>query len=85
MRMTGAVITIGVLAAIASAMATVTNMVIKREFPPDIRRLKFDRTQDQSYRFGCYQLTANIFYYQSLILWAALVALVGIKVLGELG
>jgi hypothetical protein len=30
-------------------------------------------------------LTANIFYYQSLILWAALVALVGIKVLGELG
>lgn len=83
--MTGAVITIGVLAAIASAMATVTNMVLKRDFPPEIRRLRFDRTQDQSHRFGYYQLTANIFYYESLVLWASLVALVGIKVLGELG
>lgn len=80
--MIGAAITIGLLAVLMSTMATVTNIVIRREFPSELRKLEFDQAQDQPLRLGCYQVAANIFFYESLILWAAFVAILGLRILG---
>jgi hypothetical protein len=81
--MTGAILTTAVLALLCSILATVGNLAIARDFPD------FDPDHDSHFlldsalvvRFMQYRLTTNLFYHQSLVLWAALVVLLGCKLL----
>jgi hypothetical protein len=85
--MTGAIVTIAVLAALCSALATIGNFAIARDFA----ELKPERDADifadplfdpaLALRYAQYRLMTNLFYHQSRVLWVLLVLLVGYKVI----
>jgi hypothetical protein len=81
--MTGAILTTAVLALLCSTLATIGNFAIARDFPD------FELDSDSHFfldsalvmRFMQYRLTTNLFYHQSLVLWAVLAVLVACKLL----
>ncbi|MFZ5779670.1 MAG: hypothetical protein ACOY4R_05625 [Pseudomonadota bacterium] len=76
--MMGAIWTVAVGAILSSAIATIGNHAIARDFPD----FKLDENTDLlvdpalAIRYAQYRLTANIFYWQSLVLWTVLGLLV---------
>ena len=83
--MIGAIVTTAALAFLASTLTTIGNFAIARDFP------HYQNDQDDmvfysplAIRFMQYRITTNIFYYQSLCLWALLVVLVAFKLLSSL-
>jgi hypothetical protein len=83
--MIGAILTTAAFAFLASTLATIGNFAIARDFP------HYQNNQDEmvfyspsAIRFMQYRITTNIFYYQSLGLWALLVVLVAYKLLSSL-
>lgn len=87
--MIGAMATVGVLAVLASVMATLSNLTIAREFPryqaSKDAELKFeDYVIDQATRLARYRQAASLFYYEALILWTALAVLLGASFVIEL-
>ena len=82
--MIGAILTTAAFAFLASTLATIGNFAIARDFP----HYQSDQGEMIFYsplaiRFMQYRITTNLFYYQSLILWALLVVLVAFKVLSS--
>jgi hypothetical protein len=83
--MIGAILTTAAFAFLASTLTTIGNFAIARDFP------HYQNDQDDmvfysplAIRFMHYRITTNIFYYQSLVLWALLVVLVAYKLLSSL-
>lgn len=85
--MTGAIWAVAVLAFLSSAIATIGNFAMARDFPdltkPEATDVLSDFLLDSSValRYMQYKLMTNIFYIQSLVLWAALGLLVAYKFL----
>ncbi|SEO70980.1 hypothetical protein SAMN02990966_02669 [Rhodospirillales bacterium URHD0017] len=81
--MIGAILTTAVFAFLCSMLATIGNFVIARDFPdfemdPDA---DFLLDAELGMRFMQYRLTTNLFYHQSLVLWALSAILLGYKLL----
>jgi hypothetical protein len=83
--MIGAILTTAAFAFLASTLTTIGNFAIARDFP------HYQNNQGDmvfysplAIRFMQYRITTNIFYYQSLVLWALLVVLVAYKLLSSL-
>jgi hypothetical protein len=77
--MTGAILTVAVLALLCSALATIGNFAIARDFP-DFEldpQSWFLLDSDTELRFMRYRVTTNLFYHQALALWAVLGLLLG--------
>lgn len=81
--MTGAILTVAVLALLCSTLATIGNFAIARDFPDFELDPKsyFLLEADMELRFMRYRVTTNLFYRQSLVLWAVLGVLLGGKLL----
>jgi hypothetical protein len=80
--MIGAILTTAVLALVASALATIGNLAIARDFPkePDQRSdLLLD--SQRILRFRQYRIMTNLFYHQALVLWSVLGLLLAYKLL----
>ena len=85
--MIGAIVTIAVMAVLCSALATMGNFAIARDFPD----LKPERDADVfsdplfdtalALRYAQYRLMTNLFYHQGRVLWVVLALLVAGKVL----
>jgi hypothetical protein len=85
--MIGAMATVALLAVLASALATLSNMTIAREFPTYRTRQEVnidDFVIDQAIRLSRYQQTATLFYREALVLWAALALMLGATFLWDL-
>jgi len=79
--MIGAITTLALLAALATAMATLSNTTIAREFPTykggtGSRGGINDFVVDQATRLAKYQQAATLFYYEAVLLWCAFTILV---------
>lgn len=85
--MTGAIWAVAVLAFLSSTVATIGNLAMARDFPDltksEASNVMSDFLLDSSValRYMQYRLMTNIFYIQSLVLWAALGLLVAYKFL----
>ncbi len=75
--MIGAIVVVGLVAAMSSAMATLNNWTVSRRFPGLPYDLSPDTPLDIYVRVTCYRLVAKLFYYQSLVFWSLLVLLIG--------
>ena len=74
--MIGALVTVGLLGFTASTIATIFNAVIARQFPWQREGSgESDLPLDHLARLIRLRLTANIFYFQALALWAAFAVL----------
>ena len=84
--MIGAIVTTAVFAFLASALATIGNFAMARDFPDYDARRQAENVyySPVAARYMQYRLTTNIFYYQSLALWGLLVLLVAGKLLSSL-
>jgi hypothetical protein len=70
---------VAVLALLCSALATIGNFAIARDFP-DFKldpQSWFLLDSDTELRFMRYRVTTNLFYHQALVLWAVLGLLLG--------
>ena len=85
--MTGAIWAVAVLAFLSSTVATIGNLAMARDFPDltksEASNVMSDFLLDASValRYMQYRMMTNIFYIQSLVLWAALALLVAYKFL----
>jgi hypothetical protein len=81
--MTGAILTTAVFALLCSTLATIGNFAIARDFPDFELDPEADFLLDAKLgmRFMQYRLTTNLFYHQSLVLWALLAVLLAYKFL----
>lgn len=85
--MTGAIWAVAVLAFLSSTVATIGNFAMARDFPDltksEASNVMADFLLDSSValRYMQYKMMTNIFYIQSLVLWAALGLLVAYKFL----
>ena len=79
--MIGAMVTLAVGALLCSALATVGNHAIAREFQDFDPRKNTDIVMDPmiAVRYAEYRLATNIFYRQGLVLWTVLGLLVGYR------
>jgi heme O synthase-like polyprenyltransferase len=82
--MTGATVAIGILAFVMTTLATLSNMVIAREFPAHDPRRDLYLPLDQSMRVAQYRQAAKLFYFESLSLWGLFVVMVIVKLLFDL-
>jgi hypothetical protein len=76
--MTGAIVTLAVGAVLCSALATLGNHAIAREFRDFDLSKNTEILMDPAIavRYAEYRLATNIFYRQGLVLWAVLGVLV---------
>jgi len=76
-----AIWTVAIGAFLSSAIATIGNHAVARDFPDFNLDENTDILVDPALaiRYAQYRLTANIFYWQSLVLWTVL----GLLVVGE--
>ncbi len=74
--MIGAIVVVGVVALVSSAMATLNNWELARRFPGLRFEMGPDTPMDVYVRVTCYRLVAKLFYYQALVCWSTLVVLV---------
>lgn len=79
--MTGATVAIGLLAVVMSTLATLSNLVIAREFPAHDPRRDLYLPLDQSMRVSQYRQAAKLFYFESLVLWGLFAVLLVLKFL----
>jgi len=77
--MIGAIVVVGLVAAMSSAIATLNNWAVARKFPGLTYNLSPDTPLDIYVRVTCYRLVAKLFYYQSLVFWWLLVLLIGVE------
>ena len=79
--MTGAILMTAAFAFLSSAIATIGNFAIARDFPDFELDPDSDFLLDSALgmRFMQYRLTTNLFYHQSLVLWGLLVVLLAGK------
>ncbi|WP_147157227.1 hypothetical protein [Reyranella soli] len=72
--MIGAMVTLAVGAVLCSALATLGNQAIAREFRDFAPRKNTDILMDPAIavRYAEYRLATNIFYRQGLVLWTVL-------------
>jgi hypothetical protein len=87
--MIGAMAIVGVLAVLASVMATLSNITIAREFPKHQTRRDLapnfdDYVLDQAIRLARYRQAASLFHYEALLLWVTLAVLLGANFLLDL-
>ncbi|SJZ42069.1 hypothetical protein SAMN02745126_00986 [Enhydrobacter aerosaccus] len=82
--MTGATVAIGILAVLMSTLATLSNLVIAREFPAHDPRRDLYLPLDQSMRVSQYRQAAKLFYLQALVLWGLFCILLITKLLFSL-
>jgi hypothetical protein len=84
--MIGAIVTLAVGAVLCTALATLGNHAIAREF----RDFDLSRNTEIlidpaiAVRYAEYRLATNIFYRQGLVLWAVLAVLVAYRLVGDL-
>lgn len=79
--MIGAIVVVGLVAAMSSAMATWNNWMVQRKFPGVSFDMSPDTPPDIYLRVTCYRLVAKLFYYQSLLFWWLLAALIGAELI----
>lgn len=85
--MTGAIWAVAVLAFLSSTVATIGNLAMARDFPDLTKAEATDVLSDflldsaVALRYMQYRMMTNMFYIQSLVLWAALGLLVAYKFL----
>jgi hypothetical protein len=85
--MTGAIVITALFAVLSSAMATIGNFAMERDFSDVHPEKDPDVYTDPLFdpitasRYAQYKLTANLFYYQALLLWTLLALLAGLKLL----
>ena len=84
--MIGAIVTLAVGALLCSALATLGNHAIAREFRDFDLSKNTEILMDPSIavRYAEYRLATNIFYRQGLVLWAILALLVAYMLIGDL-
>ena len=84
--MIGAMVTLAVGAVLCSALATLGNHAIAREFRDFDLSKNTEILMDPSIavRYAEYRLATNIFYRQGLVLWAILALLVAYMLIGDL-
>jgi hypothetical protein len=84
--MTGAIVTLAVGAVLCSALATLGNHTIAREFRDFDLSKNTEILMDPAIavRYAEYRLATNIFYRQGLVLWAILALLVAYMLIGDL-
>jgi hypothetical protein len=83
--MIGAILVAGLVAAMSSLLATLSNILIARKFPGIAWDSDPDLPEPLYIRITCYRLVARIFYYQSLIFWTLLGLLGIVKLLHRFG
>ena len=77
--MNGAIVTLGLLAVLASTLATTTNLLIARRFPGQDPRRDFYLATDRAYEIIGYRLVARVFYVEALVFWSLVLMLVLVK------
>ena len=84
--MTGAIVTLAVGAVLCSALATLGNHAIAREFRDFDLSKNTEILMDPAIavRYAEYRLATNIFYRQGLVLWAILALLVAYLLIADL-
>lgn len=84
--MIGVIVTLAVGAVLCTALATLGNHAIAREFRDfDLsRNTEFLIDPAIAVRYAEYRLATNIFYRQGLVLWAVLAVLVAYRLVGDL-
>jgi hypothetical protein len=84
--MTGAIVTLAVGAVLCSALATLGNHAIAREFRDFDLSKNTEILMDPAIavRYAEYRLATNIFYRQGLVLWTILALLVAYMLIGDL-
>ena len=84
--MIGAIVTLAVGALLCSALATMGNHAIAREFRDFDLSKNTEILMDPAIavRYAEYRLATNIFYRQGLVLWAVLALLVAYMLVGDL-
>ena len=84
--MIGAIFTLAVGALLCSALATLGNHAIAREFRDFDLSKNTEILMDPAIavRYAEYRLATNIFYRQGLVLWAVLAVLVAYRLIGDL-
>jgi len=85
--MIGAILVTALFALTSSVAATIGNFAMARDFP-DVRpdndwEILSDPLFDPTIasRYSRYKLTTNLFYYQSLVLWALLAVMAAYKLM----
>ena len=85
--MIGAILVTALFALTSSIVATIGNFAMARDFP-DVRpehdwEILNDPLFDPAIasRYARYKLTTNLFYYQSLVLWALLAVMAAYKLI----
>jgi hypothetical protein len=84
--MIGAIVTLAVGAVLCSALATLGNHAIAREFRDFDLFKNTENLMDPAIavRYAEYRLATNIFYRQGQVLWAVLALLVAYMLIGDL-
>ena len=84
--MIGAIVTLAVGAVLCSALATLGNHAIAREFRDFDLIKSTENLMDPAIavRYAEYRLATNIFYRQGQVLWAVLALLVAYMLIGDL-
>jgi hypothetical protein len=84
--MIGAIVTLAVGAVLCSALATLGNHAIAREFRDFDLSKNTEILMDPAIavRYAEYRLATNIFYRQGQVLWAILALLVAYMLIGDL-
>lgn len=84
--MIGAIVTLAVGAVLCSALATLGNHAIAREFRDFDLIKNTENLMDPAIavRYAEYRLATNIFYRQGQVLWAVLALLVAYVLIGDL-
>ena len=84
--MIGAIVTLAAGAVLCTALATLGNHAIAREFRDFDLSKNTEILMDPSIavRYAEYRLATNIFYRQGLVLWGALAVLVAYRLIGDL-
>jgi hypothetical protein len=84
--MIGAIVTLAVGAVLCSALATLGNHAIAREFRDFDLIKNTENLMDPAIavRYAEYRLATNIFYRQGQVLWAVLALLVAYMLIGDL-
>jgi hypothetical protein len=84
--MIGAIVTLAVGAVLCTALATLGNHAIAREFRDFDLSRNTEILMDPAIavRYAEYRLATNIFYRQGLVLWAILALLIAYMLIGDL-
>jgi hypothetical protein len=84
--MIGVIVTLAVGAVLCTALATLGNHAIAREFRDFDLSRNTEILMDPAIavRYAEYRLATNIFYRQGLVLWAVLAVLVAYRLIGDL-